>query len=76
MPNTPAEALPAPYRGSGTNAARADQLKADISKRLRRVCSHLTDEQFDALVDDIAAVTAKYEERPRLSTPVTNDRAD
>jgi hypothetical protein len=61
MPNTPTEASPALDHGSPTNAARADQLKADISARLRRVCSHLTDEQFAALVDDVAQVTLRYQ---------------
>jgi hypothetical protein len=30
---------------------RAKSIRDDISKRLRRVCSHLSDEEFDALVD-------------------------
>jgi len=58
------------------NAAPIEHLKADISARLRRVCAHLTDEQFAGLVDDIAAVTLKYEEKPRLSPPSRPTRAD
>ena len=62
MPNTPAEPSPAqPTRDGGTDTPRVDQLKGEISARLRRVCSHLTDEQFAALVDDIAHVTLRYE---------------
>ena len=61
---------------SASDSERLEQLRTDISARLRRVCAHLPDHEFTALVADIAAVTAKYEERPRLSTPVTNDRAD
>ena len=61
---------------SASDAARLKQLRTDISARLGRVCAHLPADEFAALVADIAAVTAKYEERPRLSTPVTNDQAD
>ena len=48
--------------------ARIALLKADISNRLRRVCTHLTAEQFDELVRDIAEVTLRYE--GRLHTPI------
>ena len=58
------------------DALRIEQLKADIGARLRRVCADLTDEQFAGLIDDIAAVTVKYEERPRLTPPVTNEPGD
>lgn len=49
------------------------QLCAAVASRLRRVCAHLPAEEFDALVLKIATVTLRYEERPRLSTPVIND---
>ena len=55
---------------------RLEQIRAHISPRLRRVCGHLSDEQFAELVDDIADVTLKYEEKPGLPPPVTNERAD
>jgi hypothetical protein len=58
-----------------SDAARLEQLRTGISPRLRRVCAHLSDEQFAGLVDDIARVTLKYEERPRLSPPVAIERA-
>jgi hypothetical protein len=37
---------------------------------------HLSDEQFAELVADIADVTLKYEEKPRLSAPIRSGRAD
>lgn len=55
---------------------RAEHLRSEISARLRHVCSHLSDEQFAELVHDIADVTLKYEEKPRLSAPITNKRVD
>ena len=54
--------------------ATLDQLCAEISARIRRVCAHLSENQFEELVRDIAAVTLKYdEERPRTSRPVTKE---
>ena len=51
-----------------------DRLRAEISARIRRVCAHLSEDQFDELVRDIATVTLKYdEERPRTSPPVTKE---
>jgi hypothetical protein len=62
VPKTPPEPTAAPKdQGGGNEAARVEQLKDEISGRLRRVCSHLTAEQFAALVDDIARVTLRYE---------------
>lgn len=49
--------------------ARVDQLRSEISDRLRRVCAHLSDEQFAELVRDIADVTLEYEERPPSPAP-------
>jgi hypothetical protein len=59
--------------------ARLDQLRAEISARIRRVCAHLSEDQFDELVRDIATVTLKYDEERRTSPPITNkgpERAD
>jgi len=56
------------------NPAHAEHIKADIRARLRGVCAHLSDEQFAALVDDIADVTLRYEPRSRRSPPVPNER--
>ena len=60
---------------SAPDPARLEQLRANISARLRRVCTHLSDEQFAELVDDIADVTLKYEMRPD-ATPPKPTRAD
>ena len=54
--------------------ARAEQLRGDIAARLRRVCAHLSDEQFAELVHRIADVTLRYEERPTLSPPMNETR--
>jgi hypothetical protein len=56
--------------------ARAEQLKAELSGRLRSVCAHLADDEFAALVDDIADVKLRYELRPRPSPPTMNERPD
>ena len=56
--------------------ARAEQLKAEISSRLRGVCAHLSDDEFAALVDDIADVKLRYEMRPRPSPPATNEKPE
>ena len=39
------------------------ELKLDIAKRLRPVCQNMPDAEFDALVDEIAAVNLKYRGR-------------
>jgi hypothetical protein len=66
---TPSEPTP-------SETIRAQALKGQIGTRLRKVCSHLSDEQFAELVDDITAVTLKYEERPRLAQSISSRRAD
>jgi hypothetical protein len=50
------------------SSRRREDLVAEISARLRRVCRHMTDEEFAAMVRDIARVTHKYEGRV---TPLT-----
>jgi hypothetical protein len=37
-----------------------DALERDIAERLKPVCSHMSDESFQALVSDIARVKMKY----------------
>ena len=55
---------------SAPDVERLDHLRSDISARIRRVCAHLSAEQFAELVDGIASVTLKYdEERLRTSRP-------
>ena len=55
---------------------RLAQLKAEISNRLRRLCSHLTVEQFDELVRDIADVTLRYEHPAHFPAPRRLKRDD
>ena len=38
-------------------------MKADVAKRLRRVCQNMPDAEFDALVDEVVAVNLKYRGR-------------
>ena len=42
---------------------RAKSIRDDISKRLRRVCSHLSDEDFAALVDQMTKNQLHFEGR-------------
>jgi hypothetical protein len=63
--------------GTGaSNPEGLDQLRANIAQRLRTVCAHLPPEEFDALVLKIATVTLRYEQKPRLSTPIVSDRIE
>ena len=55
---------------------RLKQLRENIASRLKGVCAHLPADEFDGLVLRIATVTLRYEQRPRLSTPVINDVAE
>ena len=55
---------------------RLEQLRRDITSRLRRVCANLPPDEFDALVLQIATVTLRYEQRPRSLTPVVNQPID
>ena len=48
---------------SEIEAIELQRLTADISARLRRVCSHLPDNEFADLVLDIARVRMRYEQR-------------
>ena len=45
-------------------------LQRDIADRLRPVCAGVSDESFDALVRDIAAVKLKYGEQSEASPSV------
>jgi hypothetical protein len=60
-PPTPAAA----EQATAASTARAEELRSDIAARLRRVCSNLSDEQFAALVHEIADVKLRYEDRER-----------
>ena len=50
--------------------SRKGHLIADIAARLRRVCGHMPDDEFDAMVAEIAAVTLKYESYRHPGDPV------
>lgn len=47
-----------------------DQLKADISSRLRSACAHFSSAEFAELVHQIACIELKY---ARHSTPPSPD---
>lgn len=44
---------------------RAKRIREDIAKRLRRACSHLSDEEFAALVDKMTKTQLHFEGRSR-----------
>jgi hypothetical protein len=44
-------------------AARRASVRADITKRVRRVCTHLADEDFSRLVDEMTDRQLKGERR-------------
>jgi hypothetical protein len=48
-----------------------DDLKADISLRLRPVCSHFPEAEFDALVDRIAGIEYKYAQKAARIVPTS-----
>lgn len=66
-PVAPSEARSAAQLQSARHARRLEQLTGDIGTRLRRVCNHLSDAEFSALVLGIAQVTLRYEERESSS---------
>jgi hypothetical protein len=52
---------------------RLEQLRTNIAERLRGVCAHMPVQEFDVLVLQIATVTLRYEQKPRLSSPIATD---
>ena len=44
---------------------RYERLVGDLSARLRKACGHLSDDEFGALVGDIARVTMHFSEIDR-----------
>ena len=46
---------------SGESEVRLDALKGQLRARLRGVCAHWPDEQFEALIDQVANITYKYD---------------
>ena len=43
------------------NTLRHEAIRVDVARRLRKACSHLSDEEFAALVDKIAGVQLRAE---------------
>lgn len=48
-------------------SARQEAIRADVAKRLRKACSHLSDDAFALLVDKIVSVQLRAERGPRKS---------
>ena len=56
-----------------------DRLARDIAQRLQAVCAHLSAAQFEALVDDLVAMKARFEKidrDPSLWNAVACDYGD
>jgi hypothetical protein len=49
-----------------------DDLKTDIAHRLRPICSHFPDEEFAALIDQIARIEYKYAQKAAETVPQTH----
>ena len=47
-------------RGDMERAIALDVTKQDIARRLRRVCAHFSEQEFDALVSRIAEIDVRY----------------
>ena len=47
-------------------SSRKDAIRADISRRLKKICSHLSDDEFDHLVDVMAENKIKGDRRTTL----------
>lgn len=52
-------------------SSRKRQLIADITGRLKRLCPHMTDDEFARMVNDIATMTMNYEGN---ATPTREER--
>jgi hypothetical protein len=79
IPDSPGESVP-PHAPADTRralearATRVEQLTADIATRLRRVCAHLPEDEFAALIREIADVKLRYEEREAHGSRQNADR--
>ena len=76
---TPAPGVPAPNAKRELPSAGEAELQqhiADIAARLRRVCAQLPDEEFSALVLDMARVRMRYEQRVTPLRPEPPHRDD
>ena len=54
---------------------RKEQLVAQITARLERLCEHMTDDEFAAMVREIARITMKYEGGPGPAPSASRWRA-
>ena len=50
---------------------RREELTAEITARLRRVCAYMTDAEFAVFAQEVARITEKYETR---ATPTSVER--
>lgn len=45
---------------------RREEVRADISRRLKKICAHLSEKEFEALVDSMAEKKIKGDRRTTL----------
>ena len=46
---------------SGQSELRLNALKGELRRRLRGVCAHWPDDQFETMIEQIANITIKYD---------------
>jgi len=51
----------------GTHSTRRKAIREDLTRRLREVCSHMSDEDFRQLVEVMAERQLRSEQRSNLS---------
>jgi hypothetical protein len=52
--------------GDAYESTRKDAIRRDISRRLKKICSNLSDDEFDHLVDVMAETRIKGDRRTTL----------
>jgi hypothetical protein len=55
---------------------RIDQARAEIAKRIRRVCGHLPDAELEKLLDRMTMIHCKYDVFPHLDQLAEADELD
>ena len=55
--------VPSSASGQSAPDVRAERIRDDIAKRLRPICSNLTDEEFCALIEQMTNVQLRGERR-------------
>ena len=48
---------------------RFERVKADLAERLRNVCAHMTEQDFNALIERMATFHVKYTLRRTIDFP-------